>query len=182
MEDLAIQGIQITPRFSNQIEANLSDYVGVTLTYQGLTSLDKDKLSWVDKNTLVICDEIHHSSEENSWGEALDTLNGRVGCILSLTGTAFRSKSKAGDKIKTVDYVEQNGKTVSKPDFVYTYSEGIRDKTVCPVVFKKVKDDKTVTSVRLLTPDERVRAIATMLSGSPPSESAMKNAKELLQF
>lgn len=49
-------------------------------------------------------------------------------------------------------------------------------------VFKKVKDDKTVTSVRLLTPDERVRAIATMLSGSPPSESALKNAKELLQF
>lgn len=49
-------------------------------------------------------------------------------------------------------------------------------------VFKKVKDDKTVTSVRLLTPDERVRAIATMLSGSPPSDSAMKNAKELLQF
>lgn len=49
-------------------------------------------------------------------------------------------------------------------------------------VFKKVKDDKTVTSVRLLTPDERVRAIATMLSGSPPSESALKNAKELLAF
>ena len=47
-------------------------------------------------------------------------------------------------------------------------------------VFKKVKDDKTVTSVRLLTPDERVRAIATMLSGSPPSKSAIKNAKELL--
>lgn len=49
-------------------------------------------------------------------------------------------------------------------------------------VFKKVKDEKTVTSVRLLTPDERVRAIATMLSGSPPSDSALKNAKELLQF
>jgi DNA repair protein RecN (Recombination protein N) len=49
-------------------------------------------------------------------------------------------------------------------------------------VFKKVKDDKTVTGVRLLTPDERVRAIATMLSGSPPSESAIKNAKELLGF
>lgn len=49
-------------------------------------------------------------------------------------------------------------------------------------VFKKVKDDKTVTSVRLLTPDERVRAIATMLSGSPPSDSALENAKELLQF
>jgi DNA repair protein RecN (Recombination protein N) len=49
-------------------------------------------------------------------------------------------------------------------------------------VFKKIKGDKTVTSVRLLTPEERIRAIATMLSGSPPSESALKNAKELLEF
>ncbi|MEM6964126.1 MAG: DNA repair protein RecN [Bacteroidota bacterium] len=49
-------------------------------------------------------------------------------------------------------------------------------------VFKKVKEGKTVTNVRLLSPDERVRAIATMLSGSPPSESAIKNAKELLEF
>jgi len=49
-------------------------------------------------------------------------------------------------------------------------------------VFKKVKDDKTVTNVRLLNDDERVRAIATMLSGSPPSESAIENAKELLQL
>lgn len=49
-------------------------------------------------------------------------------------------------------------------------------------VFKKVKENKTVTNVRLLSPDERVRAIATMLSGSPPSDSAIKNAKELLQF
>ena len=49
-------------------------------------------------------------------------------------------------------------------------------------VFKKEKDNRTVTRVRLLDKDERVRAIATMLSQSPPSDSAIENAKELLSL
>ncbi len=49
-------------------------------------------------------------------------------------------------------------------------------------VYKKEKEDRTVTNVRLLTSDERVRAIATMLSQSPPSDSALENARELLSL
>ncbi len=49
-------------------------------------------------------------------------------------------------------------------------------------VYKKVMDDRTVTKVKKLTFDERVRAVATMLSGSPPSASAIENAKELLKL
>ena len=49
-------------------------------------------------------------------------------------------------------------------------------------VYKKEKEDRTVTNVRLLTEDERVRAIATMLSQSPPSDSALENARELLSL
>jgi DNA repair protein RecN (Recombination protein N) len=48
-------------------------------------------------------------------------------------------------------------------------------------VFKKVNENRTVTNVRLLTPDERVRSIAVMLSGNPPSESALNTAQELVQ-
>ncbi len=47
-------------------------------------------------------------------------------------------------------------------------------------VYKKVLEDRTATKVKLLTPDERVRAVATMLSGNPPSASAIENARELL--
>lgn len=47
-------------------------------------------------------------------------------------------------------------------------------------VYKKDKEDRTVTHVRLLNADERIRAIATMLSQNPPSESALENARELL--
>ena len=57
----------------------------------------------------------------------------------------------------------------------------IRDSTHY-FVYKKVKGDRTVTRVKCLTDDERVRAVATMLSGNPPSESAIANAKELLEL
>lgn len=49
-------------------------------------------------------------------------------------------------------------------------------------VYKKIHEDRTYTKVRPLTSDERVRAIATMLSQNPPSESAIENAKELLSI
>ena len=47
-------------------------------------------------------------------------------------------------------------------------------------VYKKVSEDKTLTKVKALNDEERVRAIATMLSQNPPSESALQNARELL--
>lgn len=47
-------------------------------------------------------------------------------------------------------------------------------------VYKKVKSNRTVTNVKLLSDAERVEEVAIMLSGSPPSTSAIENAKELL--
>ena len=47
-------------------------------------------------------------------------------------------------------------------------------------VFNVDKPERTVTNVRLLSNEDRIRAIAVMLSQSPPSDSAMENARELL--
>jgi DNA repair protein RecN (Recombination protein N) len=47
-------------------------------------------------------------------------------------------------------------------------------------VYKRDKEDRTITKVKLLTELERVKAIAVMLSQSPPSEAALENARELL--
>lgn len=49
-------------------------------------------------------------------------------------------------------------------------------------VFKVDKPERTVTNVRVLSDDDRVRAIAVMLSQNPPSDSALVNARELLGF
>ncbi|MEO6489520.1 MAG: DNA repair protein RecN [Ferruginibacter sp.] len=47
-------------------------------------------------------------------------------------------------------------------------------------VFKEIKGDKILTSIRLLNSDERITAIAKMLSGEKPTAAALENAKEMV--
>jgi len=47
-------------------------------------------------------------------------------------------------------------------------------------VYKEIKGDKIVTSIKLLNPDERITAIATMLSGERPTAAAFENAREMI--
>jgi DNA repair protein RecN (Recombination protein N) len=47
-------------------------------------------------------------------------------------------------------------------------------------VYKVIKDDQTLSELKLLSKEERVMEIAQMLSGSNVSESALNHAKELL--
>ena len=49
-------------------------------------------------------------------------------------------------------------------------------------VHKRIKDDRTVTAVRELTHEERIRSIAVMLSQNPPSAAALENARDLLSM
>ncbi len=49
-------------------------------------------------------------------------------------------------------------------------------------VYKTHKEDRTITSVRPLSTEERMRSIAVMLSQNPPSASALENAKELMSI
>jgi DNA repair protein RecN (Recombination protein N) len=48
-------------------------------------------------------------------------------------------------------------------------------------VYKDDIDDSTFTRVKLLSPEERILEIARLLSGSEVTETAMKNARELLK-
>ncbi|MEO7291929.1 MAG: DNA repair protein RecN [Ginsengibacter sp.] len=48
-------------------------------------------------------------------------------------------------------------------------------------VYKEIKDDRIVTSIKLLNQDERITAIATMLSGERPTAAAFENAREMIQ-
>ncbi|EPA00605.1 DNA repair protein RecN [Indibacter alkaliphilus LW1] len=47
-------------------------------------------------------------------------------------------------------------------------------------VFKDNSTEKTISKVRLLSPEERVNEIAKMIAGASPSQSAVESAKELL--
>ena len=47
-------------------------------------------------------------------------------------------------------------------------------------VFKEDTENATVTRIKELTPDERVRELAVMLSGSEVNAAALDNARALL--
>lgn len=47
-------------------------------------------------------------------------------------------------------------------------------------IYKKETEERTTTKLRVLTEEERIRAIATMLSQNPPSDAALSNARELI--
>lgn len=47
-------------------------------------------------------------------------------------------------------------------------------------VFKQIKGEAIKTNIRILTRDERITAIAQMLSGEKPTAAALENAKEMV--
>ena len=47
-------------------------------------------------------------------------------------------------------------------------------------VYKEIIKDKVKTSIRLLSTDERITAIAKMLSGEKPTAAALENAREMI--
>ena len=47
-------------------------------------------------------------------------------------------------------------------------------------VYKEIKNDAVKTNIRLLSEDERITAIARMLSGEKPTAAALENAREMM--
>ncbi len=47
-------------------------------------------------------------------------------------------------------------------------------------VYKQIKNDAVVTGIKLLDKDERIQAIAQMLSGESPTAAAIENAREMI--
>lgn len=47
-------------------------------------------------------------------------------------------------------------------------------------VYKQIINDKIATSIKLLNHDERITAIAKMLSGEKPTAAALENAREMM--
>ena len=47
-------------------------------------------------------------------------------------------------------------------------------------VYKEIRNDKIITSIKRLNADERITTIATMLSGEKPTSAAFQNAKEMI--
>ncbi len=122
-------GIDIDPNFENSAGMETPDYFGVSLTYAQVGRMPKvHKRNTEKEKTFVIFDEIHHLGDDLSWGDAVRSAFDKAAYRLAISGTPFRRDNNA------IPFIKYK-KAQSIADFVYGYSDAIRDKVCRPVYF-----------------------------------------------
>jgi superfamily II DNA or RNA helicase len=123
--------LHLDPAWSAADGALPTDMHGVVTTYQQV-ALNPAALRRLATQAFVILDEVHHGGQERAWGDALQDAFGVAARRLCLSGTPFRSDTRA---IPFVRYAADE----AVPDFEYTYGDALRDGGVVrPIYFPAV--------------------------------------------
>jgi hypothetical protein len=109
--------LHLDPAWSAADGALPSDMHGVVTTYQQV-ALNPAAVRRIAVGAFVILDEVHHGGEDRAWGAALQEAFGVAGRRLSLSGTPFRSDTRA---IPFVRYQADE----AIPDFEYGYDDAL---------------------------------------------------------
>jgi superfamily II DNA or RNA helicase len=122
---LQADGINISTKIKKGSCGRPDKCNGMVVTYSGLhTVLEKiktwKKLGW---QIYGVFDEIHHASEDATWGTAVAALGAMSERGVLLSGTPFRSD---GGKIPMVEY-DESGLSVG---YTYSYKQAVADR-VC---------------------------------------------------
>lgn len=116
-------------------------YNGIAVTYAGLHSLvGAFKKLCSSKPVLLVCDEIHHASEdENSvWGTDLREAFGLAKRRLLLTGTPVRSDKETTSFLEIENDSEEPGKYQYKMHYKYDWPRALEDRVVRSISFPRV--------------------------------------------
>jgi superfamily II DNA or RNA helicase len=165
-------GIALDPAYRNSQGRASADYAGVIVTYAQVAAhpaLHRQRTT--NRRTLVIFDEIHHSGDALSWGEAAREAFEPARRRMGLTGTPFRSDA---NPIPFVTYApDPDGALRSRADYVYGYGPALDDGVVRPVIFlaysgemrwrSRAGDEITGTLGAPMTPDQLAYAWRTAL-------------------
>ncbi|MGL5405389.1 MAG: DEAD/DEAH box helicase [Propionibacteriaceae bacterium] len=127
-------GIQIDPGLGSTKKGRSRQFKGVAVTYAGVATQPYRYETMVHTHrTLVILDEVHHTGDALSWGDAVKESFKYATRRLCLTGTPFRSDD---NPIPFVSYdLLADGSKISHADYIYGYAEALADHVVRPVVF-----------------------------------------------
>ncbi len=107
------------------------DMHGVVTSYQQV-AVSAAALRELARRAVVVLDEVHHAGEDQAWGESLRIAFGESARRLSLSGTPFRSDTRA---IPFVRYEADE----AVPDFEYGYGDALREgRVVRPVYFPRI--------------------------------------------
>jgi superfamily II DNA or RNA helicase len=142
-EQFASAGLDITTKLSSKHHGRPpKQFRGAVCTYQQLPKMTDLVRRWVDQHGVrigLIADEVHHASEDNTWGASFGVIGERSAKILSMSGTPFRGD---GTRIQFIDYDEED-KAIA--DHTYSYENAVTDGVCREVVFQH--DDSDVTWV-----------------------------------
>ncbi len=129
-EAAARLGLHLDPAWNVGAGGLPPDMHGIVTTYQGVAT-SAPQLQTLARGAYVVLDEVHHAGEDRAWGESLRLAFGASARRLSLSGTPFRSDTRA---IPFMRYVADE----AVPDFEYGYDHALRDRRVVrPVYFPR---------------------------------------------
>ncbi|MBN8868014.1 MAG: DEAD/DEAH box helicase family protein [Solirubrobacterales bacterium] len=104
---------------------------GVCTTYaQAAYRADQFSEICENRRTIVICDEVHHASEQRSWGEGLQIAFSAAAFRLMLSGTPFRTDATP---LPFITY-DHRGDCIA--DFAYDYRRAVKEGVCRNVEFR----------------------------------------------
>jgi superfamily II DNA or RNA helicase len=123
-------GLHLDPAWAPEVGSLPPDMHGVVTSYQQVAA-SASAIAPLAVDAYVVLDEVHHAGDDRAWGEALRVAFGGSARRLALSGTPFRSDTRA---IPFVRYEALE----AVPDFEYGYGDALRDgRVVRPVYFPR---------------------------------------------
>jgi superfamily II DNA or RNA helicase len=111
------------------------DVHGMVTTYQQVAGSAAD-VARIARAAFVVLDEAHHSGEERAWGDATRIAFDGAAVRLSLSGTPFRSDTRA------IPFVRYDDDGLAQADVEYGCADAMRDGGVVrPVHFPRTDGD-----------------------------------------
>lgn len=143
-------GIQITTILKDG-QAPPHQFRGAVITYSQLPNMVGTVETWTRNGLRLffVPDELHHASEDNTWGSSTERCGQCATRILGMTGTCFRGDER---RMTFVEY-DNDGKAIA--DDRYSYEDAVRDR-VCRKVDFITDDSITQFSLDNETRDVRI--------------------------
>lgn len=116
-------GLNLDSSFRKSSVGLSPDFRGLCVTYQQVAQAPR-YFQTLAQEAVVVLDEVHHSADGLSWGDAMRVAFAQCSFVLCLSGTAFRSDNN------TIPFVRYDEQGLSISDYIYSYTQAIEDK-VC---------------------------------------------------
>jgi superfamily II DNA or RNA helicase len=121
-------GLHLDPAWSAADGRLPADVHGIVTSYQQVAT-SAPLLRTLAKDAFVVFDELHHAADDRAWGEAIREAFAASHRRLALSGTPFRSDTRA------IPFVRYEGEE-AVPDYEYGYGDALVDgRVVRPVYF-----------------------------------------------